>query len=152
MFVSSPEECQSEQTTWTPILFSSCEEELEEMIVHESEQRQTRRQVLIISPLQNQRRRKCNNVSFTSSCFGKPIPQQIKLCIIIVMTNRYAKSRENHDVRQLRSEFSVCRRRHAAEHVHGKIGQHFPWTKDVVNAEKEGRTVTARSWRPDSKR
>ena len=62
------------------ILFSRCEAELEELIVHESEQRRTRRQVLILSPLQNQRGRRCNNATFTSSCFGKPIPQQIKLC------------------------------------------------------------------------
>ena len=80
VFVCRPEECQSVQPTWTPMLFSSCEAELEEVIVHESEQRRTRRQVLILSPLQNQRGRRCNNATFTSSCFGKPIPQQIKLC------------------------------------------------------------------------
>ena len=61
-------------------LFSSCEAELEELIVHESEQCRTRRLVLVLSPLQYQRARRCNNATFTPSGSVKPIPQQIKLC------------------------------------------------------------------------
>ena len=42
-------------------------------------------------------------------------------------------TRGNRDLGNFRFEISVCRRRHAAQHVSGKIGQHFPWTNDVAN-------------------
>ena len=44
--VNSPEERESEQSAWVPILFGTCEAELEEVSVHEREYQLTRRQLL----------------------------------------------------------------------------------------------------------
>ena len=57
VFVMSPEERQSDHPTRMTILSSICETELEEVSGHERDQRRTRRQVLILRPLQNQRGR-----------------------------------------------------------------------------------------------
>ena len=46
MFVTSPEERQSNQPAWVSIMLSNCEVELAEVSKHELEQ-QTRRQLLI---------------------------------------------------------------------------------------------------------
>ena len=51
MFAIDPEERQSERPTWLPILLSVCEAELEDVGGDEREQ-QTRRQLLILGPLQ----------------------------------------------------------------------------------------------------
>ena len=52
VFVISPEERQSDQPAWVPVLLSICEAELEEVSGHEREQHQTRRQLPIPNPLQ----------------------------------------------------------------------------------------------------
>ena len=44
--VNSPDERQSEQSAWVPMLLGTCEAELEEVCVHEREQQLTRRQLL----------------------------------------------------------------------------------------------------------
>ena len=45
----TPEECQSEQAAWVPILLSNCEAELKELYGHKREQPETRSQLLISS-------------------------------------------------------------------------------------------------------
>ena len=57
MFARSPEERQSARPTRVPTMHNICETELEEVSGHERDQRRTRRQVLILSPLRNQRGR-----------------------------------------------------------------------------------------------
>ena len=44
--VDSPDERQSEQSAWVPMLLGTCEAELEEVSVHKREQQLTRRQLL----------------------------------------------------------------------------------------------------------
>ena len=50
----SPEECQSEQPAWLPILISNCKVDLEEVYGHERERQQTKKQLLIQSPEERQ--------------------------------------------------------------------------------------------------
>ena len=57
VFVMSPEARQSDRPTRVPIMLSTCETELEEVSGHERHECRTRTQVLILSPLQDQRGR-----------------------------------------------------------------------------------------------
>ena len=56
VFVSSPEERQSEQPNRSSILSSTCETELEEVNYHKRNQHRSKRQRLIPSPLQTSER------------------------------------------------------------------------------------------------
>ena len=57
------------------------------------------------------------------------------------MREEMGQLQDNHDLGNFRSETLVRRRRHAAQHVHGKIGQHFPWTNDVANTESKAKVM-----------
>ena len=52
---------QSDQQTWVPVLLSVCEAEMEEVSNHDHKQQQTRRLLLIPSPLQTNDTEPCGS-------------------------------------------------------------------------------------------